>query len=200
MKKIIGVFAALMVALAMTGVGFACWSQTIYIEGSVETGEVCVGFVDTDCYDVEDKEVGDVSCDLEDWKCYTEEHGDAYETLEITLSNVYPSYLAYCDITIVNCGTIPVNLVDFDIDAVSDPDGLLDFVDWWIEDYSWPDCPQIDPCDEVTVTIGIHIIQWVDFNEDEIEDPEEICPEGATATFEGYLEFCQWNETCVDGD
>jgi len=190
MKKIIGVFAALMVALAMTGVAFACWSQTIYIEGTVETGEVCVGFVGADCEDEEylGKDVGDVSCDLEDWKCYTEEHGDAYETLVMTLSNVYPSYEAWCEITIANCGTIPVNLVDLVIRPVSDPNGLLKHVDWEIVDWYWPNCPQIDPCETVTAVIYIHIEQEVDMQE---------CPENATATFEGELVFCQWNEECV---
>ena len=190
MKKIIGVFAALMVALAMTGVAYACWSQTIFIEGTVETGYVCVGWSDVyteDEWNVT-KDVGEIDAWLEDQKGW---HIDTpiYETLVVELSNVYPSYEAYIEVDISNGGTIPVDLVDFGLYPVSDPDELLRFVNWYINYVDWPGCPQIDPCQTVTVGVYIHIMQ-------EIWDGEEwvTCPQDATATFAGYLTFNQWNE------
>lgn len=193
MKKIVGVFTALMVALAMTGVAFACWSQTIYVEGTVETGTVCVGWSDVDSWDNEylGKDVGSVDAQLENVKGF---HGETliYETLVINLSNVYPGYEAWIEVSISNGGTIPVNLVDFDISPVEDPENLLKHVYWDIIDVEWENFPQIDPCQTVTAWICIQIIQEVDGQE---------CPQDASATFAGYLTFCQWNEAeeCIQG-
>ena len=189
MKKAMGMFAALALAMAMTGVAYAHWSQIIYIEGTVETGEVTVGWLSADNDDDEylGKDVGSVVVRLEGVKG-THETDNIYETLVIELNNVYPSYEAEITVEIANGGTIPVNLVDFDIYPVSDNDNLLDYLDWEITYVDWPDCPQIDPCETVEADIVIHIEQ--------LRDPpwdNTICPQNATATFEGYLEFVQWN-------
>jgi len=135
MKKAIGMFAALILALGMTGVAFAHWSQTIYIEGTVETGTVCVGwvYVDYEDYEYLNKDVGEVDAWLDDPKGWHIED-EIFGTLVVDLINVYPSYEAYIYVEIANGGTIPVNLVDFDIGPVSDPDDLIRFVDCWIDD------------------------------------------------------------------
>ena len=186
MKKGMGMFAALALALAMTGVAYAHWSQTIYIKGTVETGTVCVGWVGFDNWDYEylGKDVGSVNVWLEDVKG-THETDNIYETLVMELNDVYPSYEAYIEVEIANGGTIPVNLVDFDIENIVDPDNLMDFVYCELLDLYWPDFPQIDPCQTVDALIYIHIEQQVG---------ENVCPQGATATFDGYLVFDQWND------
>ena len=178
-------FAVLMVALAMTGVAYACWSQTLYIHGVIQTGTLCVGFVGCDNSDNEylDKDIGHVCCRLEGLKG-THGADNCYENLIIELENVYPGYYAEIEIEVANCGTIPVNIVDADIYPVSDPDNLLDFVDWWLCGCNWPGFPQLDPCENASFTICIEILQDVGMNE---------CPQNATATFEGYIEFVQWN-------
>ena len=98
MKKAMGMFAALALAMAMTGVAYAHWSQIIYIEGTVETGEVCVGWSYCDNYDEEylGKDVGSVAVRLEDVKG-THNGDNIYETLVIELNNVYPCYYAEID-------------------------------------------------------------------------------------------------------
>lgn len=189
MKKAMGMFAALALAMAMTGVAYAHWSQIIYIEGTVETGTVSVGWVYFENWDDEwlGKDVGSVGVWLKDVKG-THNGDNIYETLVIELNNVYPSYEAYIYVEIANGGTIPVNLVDFDIYPTSDPDNLMDYVYWEIDDWYWPNFPQIDPCETVWKEIYIHIEQ--------LRDPpwdNTICPQNATATFEGYDEFVQWN-------
>lgn len=191
MKKAIGMFAALFLALGMTGIAFAHWSQTIFIKGSVETGTVCVGwvYVDYEDYEYLGKNVGEVNAWLEDPKGVHYED-TIYETLVVDLINVYPSYVAYIDVEIANGGTIPVNLVDCDIGPVSDPDDLIRFVDCWIDEGEWIGYPQIDPCQTVWAVIGIHILQEV--WDDELGE-NVTCPENATATFAGYLTFDQWN-------
>jgi len=184
-------FVALLLALGISGLAYAHWSQTIYIEGSVETGTVCVGWVDVDYEDYEylGKDVGKVDARLEDLKG-THNGDNIYETLVVELDNVYPSYEAWIYVEIANGGSIPVNLVDCDIEPVSDPDNLLRFVDCWIDDGDWPDYPQLDPCQTAWAVIGIHILQEV-WNDDLGE--YENCPQDATATFAGYLTFVQWN-------
>lgn len=187
MKKAIGMFVALILALGMTGVAFAHWSQIIYIEGSVKTGTVSVGWVGFENWDNEwfGKDVGSVAVSLKDVKG-THNENNIYETLVIELNNVYPSYKAYINVEIANGGTIPVNLVDFDIENVVDSENLLDYLSIDIIDCGWPDFPQIDPCDTVWATIYIHVEQEVD---------NSVCPQNATATFEGHLVFNQWNYT-----
>ena len=191
MKKAIGMFAALMLALGMSGLAYAHWSQTIFIEGSVETGTVSVGWLsvyseDSDDYD---KDIGEVEVRLEDQKGM---HGTdpIYGKVVIDLTTVYPCYEAYIDVSIANGGSIPVNLVDCDIVPVSDPDGLVDFIDCEIVEIDWLDYPQIDPCQTATAYIIIHILQEV---WDEVNGVWVTCPQGATATFAGYLTFNQWN-------
>lgn len=185
--KAIGMFVALVLALGMTGVAFAHWSQIIYIEGTVETGTVCVGWLDWENSDNEwlGKDVGSVAVWLEDVKG-THETDNIYETLVIELNNVYPSYEAYIEVEIANGGTIPVNLVHFDIENIVDTENLLDYIYIDIENCDWPGFPQIDPCQTVSATIYIHILQGTEPN---------LCPENATATFEGHLVFNQWNYT-----
>lgn len=191
MKKAMGMFAALILALGMSGLAYAHWSQTIYIEGTVETGELVVGFVDYDYWDDEylGKDVGDIYVDLVDWKGLHEED-DLYEKIVIELTDVYPSYEAWIEVSIANGGSIPVNLVDFDIENIIDPDGLMDYVDVQIINYDWPLYPQLDPCDTATALIYIHILQevWDDGLGEWV-----TCPQNATATFDGYLTFNQWN-------
>ena len=46
MKKIGILCLALVLALGSLGIGFATWSDQLYVEGTVETGEVLIGFVD----------------------------------------------------------------------------------------------------------------------------------------------------------
>lgn len=46
MKKIGLLCLAVVLALGSLGIGFAHWSDQLYVEGTVETGEVLIGFVD----------------------------------------------------------------------------------------------------------------------------------------------------------
>jgi len=199
MKKTVGMFAALIIALAMTGVAFASWSQIITISGTVETGELVVGFVDImDDDDGTDpgytKDVGDTVVSLETVKGQHLED-DLYETAVITITDAYPSYSVTVTVYVANGGTIPVNAY-----GITDPVITGELAPWVeITGYDinlpWPGgYPQIDPCDEVSAWVTIHILQWVDLNQDGLETPEEICPMNSTATITTTIEFVQWNE------
>jgi len=51
MKKIGILCLALVLALGSLGIGFAHWSDQLYVEGTVETGEVLIGFVEQESDD-----------------------------------------------------------------------------------------------------------------------------------------------------
>jgi len=139
MKKIGLLVMALILALGGMGVGFAHWSQTLYIDGTVETGTFLVGFEaqstddppatngtpgviypDENDYTIPEdgtydpgqdpaKNVAACDCELLDKKGM---HGDEtlYEKVKVTVLNAYPCYTNILTVTIGNGGTIPANV------------------------------------------------------------------------------------------
>jgi len=125
---------ALVLVLGLTGAGFAHWSQTLYIDGTVETGTFCVGFthqIDLDPpaddgtpgvtypqsspYDGTvdagyTKNVAACNSTLVDPK--GEHDGETvYERMLITVLNAYPSYNNTIEFSLDNCGTIPAEVI-----------------------------------------------------------------------------------------
>lgn len=102
MKKIALISLVLVLAMGTLGVGYALWSDTLYIEGEVNTGEVDVGFY-CDwgvCSDSEpaEKDVSSISKQI-----------ISPTLLQITITNAYPSIDYYAQFCIVTQGTIPVH-------------------------------------------------------------------------------------------
>ena len=120
MKKAMGMFAALFLALGMTGVAFAHWSDMVYIEGQVKMGDFLVGWLDikvcedSDMYQDPPKEVADLKCELLEPE--TGVHHDpiqtVYHVLTVDITNAYPQYWALCKVNLKNAGTIPAHIVD----------------------------------------------------------------------------------------
>jgi len=108
--KMVGLFAVVMIALMVAGFAYAHWTETLVIEGTVETGELDLAW-SCECWDNDDelKDVGEVSYEIE---------GD---TLEINVTDAYPCYEVSGTIDIENVGTVPAVLVGYDIDL---PDGV----------------------------------------------------------------------------
>jgi len=134
MKKVGLLIIALVVALGGLGVGYAMWSDTINVVGSVETGDVCIQWLTYDdsdmCIGTEgDRPVGtvvpgadpkfpvgndrywDKNVACTEIAYYEDELGNIdYNTLIITVYNAYPGYYADWELEWVNCGTIPVRI------------------------------------------------------------------------------------------
>jgi hypothetical protein len=138
MKKIGLLCLALVLALGTLGIGYAHWCDTIYIEGQVTTGELCVEFVNCDLMDDEEpvNYGGDYPTDDPDNTSnngFVFEPGKGYwweldknvgwgtqnisddgmwggKTLTVTLNNVYPSYFNELTFYLHNCGTIPLKI------------------------------------------------------------------------------------------
>jgi hypothetical protein len=67
-------FIVLLMALAGIGAGYAMWTDMIQIDGTVETGDVCVGIRCDWVNDPEDPATADLNVDLAKWL----EHNPAY--------------------------------------------------------------------------------------------------------------------------
>jgi hypothetical protein len=134
MKKIGLLCLALVLALGTLGIGYAHWMDTIYIEGKVHTGLLCMEF--TSCNMADEipptNPGGDagVPAYLADYTCRNGFAGPAPEfwrldknvgwgtqnisadgkTLTVTLNNAYPCYFNSLSFYVHNCGTIPLKI------------------------------------------------------------------------------------------
>ena len=165
MKKIGLISLALVLALGSLGVGFALWSDTLYLEGTIDTGEVevCIVSIASDDTGLDpgyDKDVAWVETAIID--CHT---------ATITIHGAYPSYHTYVHFTSLVGGTIPVRLQSINI---TNPDPCIT-VDAWdsIGEQRHPG----EPADN---TIYVHV--------------EQCAEQNATYTFTVEFFYVQYNE------
>ena len=110
MKKIGIICLALVLALGTLGVGYAMWDKTLYINGTVNTGEVNLEILSASSDDVgidpgKDKDVGSCTATVDG------------QTVVVTIENGYPCYYTYVHFTAHNNGTVPVKLQAINITA-----------------------------------------------------------------------------------
>jgi len=100
MKTVMGMFGTLMLALAITGVAFAHWTDTLYINGTVNTGTFGAELsVDMGCdSEPPGKDVSSISGTLSDDK----------KTIRVTVSNAYPCIHYYLPIDLQCVGSVPL--------------------------------------------------------------------------------------------
>lgn len=143
MKKIGLLSLALVLALGTLGVGYAMWSDTLVIDGTISTGEVIVIFASQ--YDNDpalgsndpkeagswnlttlewegqryDKDYASIASTFEDYVAGTSDDGD-YATL--TVNNGYPCYWGSVLWDVKNVGLIPVKLWSVNLTELSKED------------------------------------------------------------------------------
>jgi hypothetical protein len=100
MKKIALLCLALVLALGAMGVGYAMWYEDLYIDGTVYTGEVYAYWDFCGCFDIESKDVGTTSCQID--------QADP-RILHVTVDNGYPYYFGDCEVEFCIGGTVPVH-------------------------------------------------------------------------------------------
>ena len=115
------IFITLALCLALTGAGFANWSETVTINGEVNTGTVCLKWIQpATSIDPCDPPTIDWTCDPgfdnvdrldKDVGCTTVTIEDDH-TVKVTLDNVYPCYYNSISLHENNCGTIPIRLME----------------------------------------------------------------------------------------
>jgi len=171
-----------MLALLSTGVVYAHWSETLYITGTAETGELDWEFVRESfmCKDVGtdwttipytmdyaialDKDVGSTTGVLSDG----DGDGDL-DTLTVTMSNVYPCYYNELSVKVHNNGTIPLHtqsaIIVWGNQEITLPTGtvlvLLDNDDKEVFEIRWmePSGDQIHPCEQREISFELHMLQ-----------------------------------------
>jgi len=94
---------ALLLALCVTGVGYAAWTDTAVIDGTMEMGHIEVELSPGVCSNPQ------ITCSV-----------SAPHTLVVTLADAPPGTYT-CGFTITNTGTIPVKLQSIDISGVLPP-------------------------------------------------------------------------------
>ena len=162
MKKIVLLSLALVLALGSLGVGYAMWSDTVTIDGTVGVAEMVIGFQEiTPSEEPEymDKDwVGSFDAWGEivvgtHWSDYWQEDMDIYDKIVAVVDNGYPGYSTHLVFTVANGGTIPVHITSF---TLIDPTGELDFL--------WITPPPATPA------VGVF---WKDFDGDTARNPDE---------------------------
>lgn len=101
MKKIGLLVMVVVLAMGMLGVGYAMWDKTLFIDGTVHTGEVDAEMTVEFCYDDEiaGKDYSSISCMLDP--------ADP-QILLITVTDAYPCITYTCEFDIDNTGTVPI--------------------------------------------------------------------------------------------
>lgn len=113
MKKIGIICSVLLVAVCVIGVGYALWSDSLYIQGTVNTGDIGLEW---SCDIPYDDEVKDVS------------HGECYiidDTLYIEVYNAYPCITYYFPIDLHGIGSIPVHTAMTLTGGTGDPSWVM---------------------------------------------------------------------------
>jgi len=197
--------------LLIVSVGVAMWSETLRVNVAVATGEVDWEFVEgtltwldacglTPGYGFKkgndwnaslpgpgakqlDKDVGCTDVTLID----SDGDGD-YDTMIVTLRNVYPWYYTHIGFSVHNDGSVPIKIwrviiadqyylynrgrVEVDLTDDEKPDIRI----WWGDSFG----DQLHPCDSADISFDITVLQ--------------DAPQGSTLTFTISFEAIQWNE------
>ena len=166
MKKIGLLCLALVLALGALGVGYGLWDKTVYIEGTVYTGEVDAIMSVGDCWDTEPPEK-----DVSSIECYLDPVDN--QILIVTIYNAYPSIDYYCNFDITNAGTVPIIVEDYTVTSTLPAETTLEVPDFV--------STQIEPKESVYGQLHVHLAN----------DAAELTP----YTFEVAFWLVQWNES-----
>lgn len=166
MKKLGTIAIALLVALGALGLGFAWWTSSLSIGGTVNTGTVNVDMVGASAVDNEiaPVDVGTAGAAVVDTK-----------TGSITVGNAYPGYVATGTLTVKNSGTIPVKL-----DSLPVTGGDAAVYDVATSGIAAGDELAVNESRDVVVTITV-------------KDDAPAASMGGSTTFTVAPNFIQWN-------
>jgi hypothetical protein len=184
----------LIVVLALLSVGYALWSETLTITGTVYTGEVDVEFSihpAEECVDVNGVQVcpeppekaAAADCTVEWLGPDNDSNGDdGSDVLQVSVTGMYPSWHCKVNFDVKSTGNVPVH--------VWLPEPVGDIPAWVATNFEncYEDGVQLHQGDETAIcTIDIHFTN-------------EQAPEENTGphTFEWSILATQWNENPPD--
>jgi len=224
LKKSITIVVIIAALILLSASAIAMWSQTLNVNVYASTSEVDIeivngtvlyndacglvpgyGFFGGNDWNTTwypnagatqlDKDIGCTNVSLID----SDGDGD-FDTMNITLVNVYPWYYTHIAFKVHNNGGIPVRIWRVilsngthnftyyelneqelhqgeEIDVTGD--GKPDLTVWWGDNFG----EQLHPCESADISFDITVLQEA--------------PQGSTLTFTLYLEAVQWNEYVV---
>jgi len=125
-------FLGLVIALSLTGAGFAHWSDAAKIRGTMQMNSLTLAFDWVEpptCqeywFDAEagklvlgeylGKDVGNCTASYSDNVTDVHTNKPGYKTLNIEVNNAYPQYYVYTVFKLHNIGTVPLNIVAYNI-------------------------------------------------------------------------------------
>ena len=193
MRKLGILCLAVVLCLATLGVGFALWSETLYVDAEVNTGDldVCFGSAvsldpGTEIDRDKDKHVGCTEVYSYDEFGNLIPFVPCSDRIAIIITKAYPCYSGGVDLTIDNIGTIPVDgNPGIEIDNPN-PDIVQVQVLGNPYDEFIIKLPQIDPGDFYSLQIYLHLGQ-----------SSEQC---ATYMLTVTIPLHQWNEDILTPD
>jgi hypothetical protein len=139
---------AVLLALGGLGIGYAHWTQSLYIAGTATIGENDPGFTG-DCEFSQNPEDPDIDDDCDCTCAFTDSDSDGdYDTMEATIINVNTFCVYRLYSTILNEGTLPMRIDSVQITysspvMIAEEEPLVNTV--------------LDPGDEVTLKLSIAI-------------------------------------------
>jgi len=179
--KMVGLFAAVLIAMMVAGLAYAHWEKTVTISGTVETGTLELTPSIEELWSDDEKGYCTISGYIE---------GD---TIYITVENAYPCITVSGTLNIENTGSVPAGLHDV---VVTLPEGVtmvwneelgcyeIYLGDTLIANFAYEiiegDIDQIDPEGVVYISFELHF--------------KEGLPQGSSFEFSVELIYYNWNE------
>ena len=211
MRKSRILWVALLLVLESLGVGYAQapWSETLYVGGEVNTGDLCVQVCSPAVKDDDkpppwfptDKPDENVPDGFAGWPYEVDKNvawGEAQlidqHTIQVSIHEAYPCYYNHFDFWVTNCGTIPALIQKVKFGPKADPPELTanGVVRFCFDDDEEPDFEvkwgnnwesQIDPSDpgtDLNLSFGVHVLQDI--------------PQHDSFTFTIEVVAIQWNK------
>lgn len=166
-------FMSSVVALAGIGASYACWYDDLYVDGTIETGDlewVIEWYHISDDNDIDwncgdgfenplphevDKDVGYMTATLSDDK----------KTLDVLFHNTYPMYYGHVTFWVHNVGTIPLHIDHVNLYEEGELVGTFteNFLHVFDDDYEilYGDSfgMQLHPCEYAELSFSFHLRQ-----------------------------------------
>lgn len=209
MKRICMICLVLVLAMGGLGVSYALWSDTLYLEGTVETGTLEWEFLRPPALPGEPPRPPIVTHDDQGddppgftkdvasttWVYVDSDADGDFDLLELTIDNAYPGYTNHCAFWVHGKGSVPLHIErvyfivnNIVIEALTANGGvLMDLGTGAIPGDDvyvyWGDSfgTQLHDCDFADMSFDITILQ--------------PAPQGATMSFQVELEAVQYNES-----
>lgn len=163
---------SLVIALAFVGVGYGLWSKVLFIDGTVETGNVNAVF-DSTWTDDQDTSQDPPGHEKHVARCEATIDGEDTQIMHITVLNGYPSYRCTVWFDIMNTGSIPVKVQAYNLTGVP--------VELEVEQTGLPIGTQMEPEGKARGDLHIHVLQ-------------EAKEYPASYSFSATITLVQWNE------